>query len=817
MAAVLAAGATAAPAPSAAAPPDVPTERGAPWPSMRHDRLNTGRSPIRARYHEGDRPWAFVTRKGIFSTPIVGRDETVYAGSADTYFYAVGPGGRLRWRYKTGEIIDSAGVLGRGGTVTFGSGDERVYRLRSRPAGLSRRQRAIWRFRASRPPAQGQLVNWWEGNVTMGPGGVLYAGNTGGAEYAINPNGRRRWLFPTGNSVWSNAAIGDDGSVYFGSLDLIDLRGRRARAAALEAPHRAASSPRRRRSAPAARSTWAASTAPCTRSTRGPATTAGATPRATTSTPRPRWASGASTSRRPTARSTPSTCAACCAGATTPATRSAPRPCWAAPRAATGASSTWARPTASSTRSTPAPAGAAGPSTPPRATRCCATATTSTPRPRWGAAACTSAASTAGWCSCPTTGACAPAATGAATAARARPSAPSLARMAFVTPGGNTRLAGPPGPLPAATALTTRLLVRQVGETVDAGLDPAPRVTADPPFEFSAEPSGDGHFLHVVPSGLLDPGRSYELRIEDGWSGARPQRRGGEHDPLPHRSRAAPRARRCASDAARLRLPPEPAGRAAAADPPEPQPDRLRLLRHGRGRARGERRPRGERAAVGAVSTKRGRGGRLVADRKGAFSFPLQGRYRDDSLLLSQRGLSLTFSFGDVPMRRFDLRMQLGADRRARGASLYAEVFCPEVPNYGPALIAIGLCNRDLKLPAERHLHHPALPRPGEPAPAPAQPRRSPAPAPAGRSARRGHGACFAGASLRASIPPPCCSPTPAAATWWRSTTARPSRSASATATSPIVRLSLPAGTELPARMRVHVIADVFPLAARTL
>ena len=64
----------------------------------------------------------------------------------------------------------------------------------------------------------------------MGPGGVLYAGNTGGAEYALNPNGRLRWLHPTGNSVWSNAAIGTDGSVYFGSLDLniyaLDSRGR---------------------------------------------------------------------------------------------------------------------------------------------------------------------------------------------------------------------------------------------------------------------------------------------------------------------------------------------------------------------------------------------------------------------------------------------------------------------------------------------------------------------------------------------------------------------------------------------------------------
>ena len=87
----------------------VPTEAGSPWPSMRHDRRNTGASPIRGRYHAGDRPWSFRTGKGVFSTPVIGADETVYAGSADTWFYALGRGGRLRWRYKTGEIIDSAG------------------------------------------------------------------------------------------------------------------------------------------------------------------------------------------------------------------------------------------------------------------------------------------------------------------------------------------------------------------------------------------------------------------------------------------------------------------------------------------------------------------------------------------------------------------------------------------------------------------------------------------------------------------------------------------------------------------------------------
>ena len=102
-----------------------------------------------------------------------------------------------------------------------------------------------------------------------------------------------------------------------------------------------------------------------------------------------------------------------------------------------------------------------------------------------------------------------------------------------------------------------------------------------------------------------------------------------------------------------------------------------------------------------AVSTRRGPGGVPVADRRGAFSFPLAGRYRNDSVIVSQSGLNLTFSFGDVPMRRFELRMQLDGRLRARsGAALYAEVYCPEVPVYGQAFIAIGLCNDDVTLPA---------------------------------------------------------------------------------------------------------------------
>lgn len=63
--------------PAAAAARAVPTEAGSPWPSMRHDRRNSASSEIRGRYHRGDRPWTFTTGKGVFSTPVIGADETL--------------------------------------------------------------------------------------------------------------------------------------------------------------------------------------------------------------------------------------------------------------------------------------------------------------------------------------------------------------------------------------------------------------------------------------------------------------------------------------------------------------------------------------------------------------------------------------------------------------------------------------------------------------------------------------------------------------------------------------------------------------------
>ncbi len=277
-----------------------------------------------------------------------------------------------------------------------------------------------------------------------------------------------------------------------------------------------------------------------------------------------------------------------------------------------------------------------------------------------------------------------------------------LTRIAFVTPGGSTRLSGPSGRVPAATALGTRLLVRRGGETVAAALA-SPAVTATPPFASTTQLSGDGRYLEIVPEGFLRPDTAYAVRVAGGWQAD------GAQGPVDGtlRFRTAPVLRRgpplatgprrvSAFELSRLAVPLPPIVPSLNQIGFDSYDMVVGALAVSKPDASGE-----GSLLLWAVSTKRGPGGVRVADRRGAFAFPLAGRYRDDSVIVSQRGLNLTFSFGDVPLRRFELRMQLDRGLRSRGGgALYVEVNCPDVPVYGPAFIAIGLCNDSLTLPA---------------------------------------------------------------------------------------------------------------------
>ena len=198
----------------------VPLAPDSPWPKFRGDAAQTGRSPV-APSTDGQELWVYKTAKGIFSTPVVGGDGTIYIGSADRTFYALNRFGAVVWQEETGEIIDSSALLDDKGRVYWGSGDG-VLRARDASTGDF-----VWDFEADPPEENSAFINWFEGNVAMGPGGTLYVPNDNWFIYAIDRDtGEVKWRFTTPDQTWSLPAVdGATGTVYMGNNNLLPMLG----------------------------------------------------------------------------------------------------------------------------------------------------------------------------------------------------------------------------------------------------------------------------------------------------------------------------------------------------------------------------------------------------------------------------------------------------------------------------------------------------------------------------------------------------------------------------------------------------------------
>jgi hypothetical protein len=219
---------------------------------------------------------------------------------------------------------------------------------------------------------------------------------------------------------------------------------------------------------------------------------------------------------------------------------------------------------------------------------------------------------------------------------------------------------------------------------------------------------------------------------------------------------------------------------------------------------------------LGAVADARGI---ERVDPHSAFSFAMSGRSAAHSLILSSASVPLQFSFGAVPLRRFEMRGTLTAQPSfLPGASLYAETVCATVPNYGAELTLTGICNPSGLLAASGTFTSSAY---------------------RGRASLRPPGLRVA--SLRLTRPGPGRSGSVVARLGGRLPRARQHVAAvlltDARDGSPVaidyrmqthisinaggridgVRLTLPASMRLPRRIRAYVIVDAFPLASRLL
>lgn len=202
--------------------PSVPLQPGSPWPKFRGNAAQTALGTVHAS-KQGGAQWSFATGAGIFSSPIVGADGTVYFGSADQSFYALDAAdGSKKWVVSTGEIIDSSGLLDNQGRVYFGSGDGYLRAVDASTGEL------LWKFQAELPTATGGFINWFEGNVAIGADGMLYVPNDDFYVYALDrAKGTLAWKYKMPDQTWSLPGIDvASGTLFVGNNNLLPILGK---------------------------------------------------------------------------------------------------------------------------------------------------------------------------------------------------------------------------------------------------------------------------------------------------------------------------------------------------------------------------------------------------------------------------------------------------------------------------------------------------------------------------------------------------------------------------------------------------------------
>jgi len=168
------------PAPATIPTPDpTPTPQlglaQSPWPMLQGDAQHTGASP----YIGPEVPsvkWSFDPGGGALSSPAIGPDGTLYAGSADGKAYAVSHDGAQQWSVAAGNPLLGSPAISADGTIYFASYESDAL---ARDATL----------------------------------------------YAINPEGSLKWSFSTEGTEIFPPTIGSDGTIYIGVAGLIDTPG----------------------------------------------------------------------------------------------------------------------------------------------------------------------------------------------------------------------------------------------------------------------------------------------------------------------------------------------------------------------------------------------------------------------------------------------------------------------------------------------------------------------------------------------------------------------------------------------------------------
>lgn len=155
---------------------------------------------------DGSRKWRYaMTGFGTFSAPAVSSDGVVYLGDDLGYVHAINPDGTRKWRFRAQGIIGTSPSIASDGTVYVRSDDGRIHALQA-DSGTEK-----WSFRV------GTSSTTSYSSPTVAPDGTIYCAGADSRLYALTPDGVQKWSYAT-DFIYASPVLGADGTIYIGTI-----------------------------------------------------------------------------------------------------------------------------------------------------------------------------------------------------------------------------------------------------------------------------------------------------------------------------------------------------------------------------------------------------------------------------------------------------------------------------------------------------------------------------------------------------------------------------------------------------------------------
>lgn len=201
------------------------------WPVFHGNSKLTGQSKYDASKTDGTIKWKFKADGGIETSPVIGVDGTIYFIDHKCNLYAVDQNGNQKWKFSGGEPIftkewnnwscaHSTPAIAKDGTIYALMMTGSFFAVN--PDGTEKWRIPVFAF-----------SDGWSSPVIAADGTIYISSEiyppreTGkqmekpGYVYAFNPDGSKKWERTNGSAGGSNsvAAIDDDGTIYLGTSE----------------------------------------------------------------------------------------------------------------------------------------------------------------------------------------------------------------------------------------------------------------------------------------------------------------------------------------------------------------------------------------------------------------------------------------------------------------------------------------------------------------------------------------------------------------------------------------------------------------------